>query len=58
MDKKIRIGVWEVDTIIGKYHQGAIITIVDRKSKFTLHENISKFLNADFYILFLVKRLK
>jgi len=36
VDKKIRIGDWEVDTIIGKYHQGAIVTIVDRKSKFTL----------------------
>jgi IS30 family transposase len=89
VDKKIRIGDWEVDTIIGKYHQGAIVTIVDRKSKFTLmrilptkeaigvsnaiiellypvrqfthtitsdngkeftlHENISKSLNTDFY---------
>ena len=36
VDKKLRIGDWEVDTIIGKYHQGAIVTIVDRKSKFTL----------------------
>ena len=36
VDKKIRVGDWEVDTIIGKYHQGAIVTIVDRKSKFTL----------------------
>jgi len=36
VDKKIRIGDWEVDTIIGKYHKGAIVTIVDRKSKFTL----------------------
>jgi IS30 family transposase len=89
VDNKIRIGDWEVDTIIGKYHQGAIVTIVDRKSKFTLmrilptkeaigvsnaiiellypvrqfthtitsdngkeftlHENISKSLNTDFY---------
>jgi len=36
VDKKLRIGDWEVDLIIGKYHQGAIVTIVDRKSKFTL----------------------
>ena len=89
VDKKIRIGDWEIDTIIGKHHQGAIVTIVDRKSKFTLmkilpnkeaigvskaiiellhpvrqfthtitsdngkefslHENISSSLNADFY---------
>ena len=89
VDKKLRVGDFEVDTIIGKYHQGAIVTIVDRKSKFTLirklptkeaigvsnaiiellypirkvihtitsdngkeftlHENISKSLNIDFY---------
>jgi len=36
VDKKVRIGDWEVDTIIGKYHKGVIVTIVDRKSKFTL----------------------
>jgi IS30 family transposase len=36
VDKKLRVGDWEVDTIIGKYHQGAIVTIVDKKSKFTL----------------------
>jgi len=36
VDKKLRIGDWEVDLIIGKYHQGAIVTIVDRTSKFTL----------------------
>ena len=40
VDKKIRIGDWEVDTIIGKYHQGAIVTIVDRKSKFTLMKKL------------------
>ena len=89
VDNKTRIGDWEVDTIIGKYHQGSIVTIVDRKSRFTLmrilptkeaigvsnaiiellypikqfthtitsdngkeftlHENISKSLNTDFY---------
>ena len=36
VDKKLRIGDWEVDLIIGKHHKGAIVTIVDRKSKFTL----------------------
>ena len=30
---KSRIGDWELDTIIGKGHQGAIVTIVDRRSK-------------------------
>jgi len=36
VDNKIRIGDWEVDLIIGKYHKGSIVTIVDRRSKFTL----------------------
>lgn len=36
VDKKQRIGDFEVDTIIGKYHKGSIVSIVDRKSKFTM----------------------
>jgi len=40
VDKKLRIGDWEVDTVIGKYHKGAIVTIVDRKSKFTLMKKL------------------
>ena len=36
VEKKSRFGDFEVDTIIGKDHQGAIVTLVDRKSKFTL----------------------
>jgi len=36
VDKRIRVGDWEVDTIIGKNHKGSIVTIVDRKSRFTL----------------------
>jgi len=34
VDKKIRIGDFEIDTIIGKGKQGAITTIVDRASAF------------------------
>lgn len=33
---KQRIGDWEIDTVIGKNHQGALVSLVDRKSKFTL----------------------
>jgi IS30 family transposase len=40
VDKKLRVGDFEVDTIIGKYHQGAIVTIVDRKSKFTIMRKV------------------
>jgi IS30 family transposase len=36
VDKKARFGDFEVDTIIGKDHKGAIVTLVDRKSKFSL----------------------
>ena len=36
VDKKLRIGDWELDTIIGQNHQGAIVSIVDRVSKYTL----------------------
>lgn len=35
VDKKQRLGDWEGDTIIGAKHQGAILSYVDRKSKFT-----------------------
>jgi IS30 family transposase len=40
--EKSRIGDWEIDTVIGKNHQGALVTIVERVSKFTL---VAKVLN-------------
>jgi IS30 family transposase len=36
VNRKIRIGDWEGDTVVGKNHQGALVTLVDRKSKLTL----------------------
>lgn len=36
VDNKIRLGDWEIDTVIGKNHIGAVVTIVDRVSKFTV----------------------
>jgi transposase, IS30 family len=33
VDRKARRGDWEADTIIGRNHQGAIVSLVDRKSK-------------------------
>ena len=36
VDDKERFGDWEGDTIIGKDHQSTILTLVERKSKFTL----------------------
>jgi IS30 family transposase len=36
VDKKVRIGDWEADTVIGKGHQGVLVTLADRVSKKTL----------------------
>jgi len=41
VEKKNRIGDFEIDTVIGRYHVGALVTIVDRKSKFTLIKKVS-----------------
>jgi IS30 family transposase len=40
VDEKQRIGDWEVDTIIGKGHKQAIVSIVERKSKFTILKKV------------------
>lgn len=36
IEKRDRIGDWEIDLVIGKNHKGAIVTIVDRLSLMTL----------------------
>lgn len=36
VDEKSRIGDWEADTIIGKGHKGAVVSLVERKSFYTL----------------------
>ena len=36
VDAKERIGDWEIDLIMGKDHRGAMVTIVERVSKFTV----------------------
>lgn len=35
VEKKVRIGDWELDTIIGAQHKGAIVSMVDRATKLT-----------------------
>ena len=40
VEQKTRIGDWEIDTVIGQNHQGALVTIVDRVSKFTLIKKV------------------
>lgn len=36
VDKRSRYGDWELDTVIGKNHQQALVTLVERKSRLTL----------------------
>ncbi len=36
VEEKTRLGDWELDTIIGAQHRGAIVSMVDRASKLTL----------------------
>ena len=36
VDKRSRIADWEGDTVIGKGHQGILVTLVERKSRYTL----------------------
>ena len=36
VDKRSRIADWEGDTVIGCGHQGVLVTLVERKSRYTL----------------------
>ena len=40
VNRKVRFGDFEVDTVIGKNHKGALVTLVDRNSKFTLIKKV------------------
>jgi IS30 family transposase len=40
VSEKTRLGDWEIDTVIGKSHQGALVTLVDRVSKLTLIKKV------------------
>lgn len=35
VETKRRLGDWEADTLIGKHHRGAVVSLVERKSQFT-----------------------
>ncbi len=41
VEQKTRLGDWEIDTVIGKNHQGALVTLVDRVSKYTLIKKVN-----------------
>ena len=36
VDSKRRFGDWEGDTVVGKHHRGALVTLVERKSLYTV----------------------
>ena len=40
VDDKSRIVDWEIDTVIGKGHSGALVTIVDRVTKFIVSKQV------------------
>ena len=40
VDAKRRIGDWEGDTVIGKSHRGALVTLVERKSLYTVIRSV------------------
>ncbi len=38
---RVRLGDWEVDLIVGKGHQGVVVTLTERKSRFTLLRRVA-----------------
>lgn len=42
VDLRERLGDWESDTIIGKGHRGALVTLTERKSRFTLVRKVAQ----------------
>jgi len=40
VERKNRIGDFEIDTVIGLNHIGALVTVVDRKSKYTIIQKV------------------
>jgi transposase, IS30 family len=41
VDEKERLGDWEIDLVIGKGHSGALVTLVERQTSFTLSTRIN-----------------
>ena len=47
VEQRERLGDWETDTMIGKGHAGALVSLVERKSRYTLLQPVTQRL-ADF----------
>ncbi|MBL4708475.1 MAG: IS30 family transposase [Flavobacteriales bacterium] len=41
VERKARIGDWEIDTVIGKGHSGVLVTLVERVTQFTLSARVA-----------------
>jgi len=41
VDDKDRVGDWEIDTMIGKGHSGALVTVVERSTNFTVAAQVN-----------------
>lgn len=41
VDERIEAGHWEIDTVTGKGHSGALVTIVERVTRFTLSARVN-----------------
>jgi IS30 family transposase len=41
VENRTRLGDWEVDLILGKGNQGAVVTLTERKSRFTLLRRVA-----------------
>ena len=42
VEAKERVGDWEIDTIIGRNHKGALVTAVERKTKYSCIRHVPK----------------
>ncbi len=42
VDERTQIGHWEIDTVIGKHHSGALVTIVERVTRFTVSVRVNR----------------
>jgi IS30 family transposase len=40
VDQRERLGDWEIDTVIGKGHRGALVTLTERKSRLSLLKRV------------------
>ena len=47
VDDKVRVGDWEIDTMIGKGHSGALVTVVERSTNFTVAAQVNSKCAAD-----------